>query len=335
MPFLPPLRTQPGPLYNPQQQPPRPPMLGGIGSAIPSFLMAMGSAIAADDPRAGVGVIPAYAEKQRGRREQNKTLGWLRAKHPEIAAQVDQGMPLPVAMQLATKGGEKRRMFQDPAGFTRYEDDGSLVPGQDQYVGGGSVGSDPMGGAKLPMTPKTAPYHRLLMEMDEKKREQEEAESASAQRNATTARAADVVLGDIGRLKSLASDGKTPVSGFGAQSLSNIPGTASSDAKQLLNTVKANIGFDRLQAMREASPTGGALGQVSEMELTYLQSTLGSLEQSQSEEQFLRNLERVEQIYVQIMKKASAYPNAAQFGFAGGDASPASPQGGWQIEEVQ
>ena len=34
--------------------------------------------------------------------------------------------------------------------------------------------------------------------------------------------------------------------------------------------------------MRDASPTGGALGQVSERELGYLQSVLGSLEQSQT-----------------------------------------------------
>ena len=46
--------------------------------------------------------------------------------------------------------------------------------------------------------------------------------------------------------------------------------------------------------MRAASPTGGALGQVSERELGFLQSVIGSLEQSQGREQFLENLGRVE-----------------------------------------
>ena len=45
------------------------------------------------------------------------------------------------------------------------------------------------------------------------------------------------------------------------------------------DTVVSNIGFERLQAMRDASPTGGALGQVSDNELRLLSSALGSLSQ--------------------------------------------------------
>jgi hypothetical protein len=41
--------------------------------------------------------------------------------------------------------------------------------------------------------------------------------------------------------------------------------------------------------MREASPTGGALGSISESELGLLKATLGSLRQSQSQEQFQAN----------------------------------------------
>ena len=67
--------------------------------------------------------------------------------------------------------------------------------------------------------------------------------------------------------------------------------------------------------MREASPTGGALGQVSNQELTTLQSVLGNLSFSQSQDQLLRNLERLRDIYSDILTKASAYPNAEDFGF--------------------
>lgn len=119
-----------------------------------------------------------------------------------------------------------------------------------------------------------------------------------------------------------------PAVGFGAERLSNVGGTNAANLKQITNTIRGNIGFDRLQRMREESPTGGALGQVAVQELQALQATLGSLEQSQSREQFLRNLNRVEQIYNRIIKKAAAYPNAARYGFA--------PQGQpTQIQPVQ
>lgn len=58
----------------------------------------------------------------------------------------------------------------------------------------------------------------------------------------------------------------------------NIPGTQMYELNKLIDTVKANIGFNELQKMRAASPTGGALGQVSERELAYLQSVEGNLD---------------------------------------------------------
>jgi hypothetical protein len=53
--------------------------------------------------------------------------------------------------------------------------------------------------------------------------------------------------------------------------------------------------------MRDASPTGGALGQVSERELALLNGALGSLKQSQTKEQLRANLANVKRIYNQIV----------------------------------
>lgn len=78
--------------------------------------------------------------------------------------------------------------------------------------------------------------------------------------------------------------------GFIGSATAGIPGTPAHDLANTLNTIKSNIGFDRLQEMRDASPTGGALGQVSEMENRLLQSTWGSVEQSQSKKQLEENL---------------------------------------------
>jgi|15BtaG_2_1085339.scaffolds.fasta_scaffold00263_5 hypothetical protein len=74
---------------------------------------------------------------------------------------------------------------------------------------------------------------------------------------------------------------------------SKIPGTDSFDFNQTLETIKANIGFNELQEMRAASPTGGALGQVSERELSTLQAVLGSLDIGQSDAQITENLNKI------------------------------------------
>lgn len=90
------------------------------------------------------------------------------------------------------------------------------------------------------------------------------------------------------------------------------------DYANRLTTLQGVVAFDQLQKMREASPTGGALGAISERELATLSAQLGSLEPNSSPaliEETLNTLERV-------MRKAYAYPNAAQFGFGGGVPAP-------------
>lgn len=72
-----------------------------------------------------------------------------------------------------------------------------------------------------------------------------------------------------------------------------LPGSPAADLKARLDTIQANIGFDKLQDMRNNSPTGGALGQVSEREIELLQAVQGSLSQAQSNPQFVENLSRL------------------------------------------
>jgi hypothetical protein len=72
-----------------------------------------------------------------------------------------------------------------------------------------------------------------------------------------------------------------------------VPGSKAYDLAKTVDTIKANIGFQELQAMREASPTGGALGQVAVQELNFLQAALANLDRGQSPELVKRNLEAV------------------------------------------
>ena len=92
-------------------------------------------------------------------------------------------------------------------------------------------------------------------------------------------------------------------------------GSAAVTAQKTIDTIKANIGFDRLTQMRKESPTGGALGNVTEKELAFLQSVLGSLDLNQDRKILSQNINKIKEIYTEILRKASAYPNAEKYGF--------------------
>ena len=75
--------------------------------------------------------------------------------------------------------------------------------------------------------------------------------------------------------------------------LPNIPGTDAADAAAQLETLKSQIGFGVLQAMRDSSKTGGALGAVSDAEGKRLEANLAALSQAQSLEQFKASLQEI------------------------------------------
>ena len=78
--------------------------------------------------------------------------------------------------------------------------------------------------------------------------------------------------------------------GFLGAATSFIPGTPAHDLNKTIETIKANVGFDELRALKDA---GGTLGQVSEREMVFLQSVLSNLANSQSPEQLRENLAAV------------------------------------------
>lgn len=88
--------------------------------------------------------------------------------------------------------------------------------------------------------------------------------------------------------------------GLSGSAAAKIPGSSASDLRATLGTIKANLGFAELQAMREASPTGGALGSVAVQELQALQSTVANLDTSQSETQLRANLQKIKTHYTNM-----------------------------------
>jgi len=73
----------------------------------------------------------------------------------------------------------------------------------------------------------------------------------------------------------------------------SIRGSDASNAEALLSSLKAQVGFDALQTMREMSKTGGALGSVSDAEGKRLESAIVALDTIQDPVQFKIQLGRI------------------------------------------
>lgn len=138
------------------------------------------------------------------------------------------------------------------------------------------------------------------------------------QRQQSAITQADSVLKEIKDAKGLVGWNTAGVGGM----MSVVPQTDARDLAAKLQTVKANLGFDRLQQMREQSPTGGALGQVAVQELAALQATVASLDQMQSPSQLGQALDKIEKHYTNWRNTVNQAANAQ------GGAS-----GGWSIQE--
>lgn len=89
------------------------------------------------------------------------------------------------------------------------------------------------------------------------------------------------------------------LTGFGSY-LENLRGTGANDLANNLNTVKSNLGFMKLQDIRDGSKTGGALGPVSDFENRLMQATVASVENSQSAEQLVQNLRYIKSIFTDV-----------------------------------
>lgn len=83
-----------------------------------------------------------------------------------------------------------------------------------------------------------------------------------------------------------------------------IGGTEASDVSADLSSVASNVAFNALRAMRDASKTGGALGQVSDKEIDFLTSVEGSIRQNQSPENLRKNLKLIRESQQRFIDEA-------------------------------
>ena len=109
-------------------------------------------------------------------------------------------------------------------------------------------------------------------------------------------------------------------SGLVGKYAAKVPGTDAYNLQEKLKTIQANLGFAELQAMRDSSPTGGALGQVAVKEIEFLQSTIASLDQGQSPKQLKAGLKKIKDSYSRLKKALEK--DKAKFGVSSEPAAP-------------
>ena len=106
---------------------------------------------------------------------------------------------------------------------------------------------------------------------------------------------------------------------------------ASTSAQADLNQLKSKAGFEALQSMRDRSPTGGALGNVSDAEGRRLESSAAALDQAQGKDDFKLKLDR----YIEDLERAKkSVKNAfdTQYGSVKPKTNTTSSDG-WTIKE--
>ena len=166
----------------------------------------------------------------------------------------------------------------------------------------------------------------LQLKIDDLKTKQGDKAEAKQIKEEGAVSHANKVINDVVDAKNLVTGLTTGIIGKGQ---SFIPGTDAFTLKERISTIKANLGFDRLQQMRDASPTGGALGQVAVQELQALQSSVASLDVGLPKKELDKNLGKIQEHYAKWLKALGREvpPELAQ---------PAAPAAGaWSIKPKQ
>lgn len=133
---------------------------------------------------------------------------------------------------------------------------------------------------------------------------QEEAAKKEAG-SVVTRTAAQTVFEDSDRAIQIVRNAPAAATGFGAAILQNIPATQAKELRGHIDSIKGNIGIDQLLKIKQS---GAGLGQVPQTQLEMLASLLGNLDATQNQDVLLVNLQRVQEIYADIVRKEGGDP---------------------------
>jgi hypothetical protein len=296
--------------------------------------------------RAGEAIRARGAQRMK-RQSANKTVEYLRKNgYPEIAAMVEQN-PAIASNVMSALLSKRLSPAETTGSMQNYEFLISQGVPKDQAIerafgkGGSTFNLGPktqISGDYVIVEDPTAEAGVRFIPIKGSKADKEAAAAAeregvtqqqAAQKETVISKSVDFLVGkiDAGGLFNL------PEAGIVGNVLGALGVNQDAvDFKNELASIQANVAFDRLQQMREASKTGGALGAVSERELDLLMAAYGNIKQSTSPKKLKENL-----LYIkEIMTKIENDPVASSFYYnASSGAAPLQTQatGGAQVGE--
>lgn len=191
-------------------------------------------------------------------------------------------------------------------GRTPPKRDQAPIPSGYRMTADGNLEAIPGGPADPNVEKPIPPAQRAKLEATRRKEEALLSSSESAIDQ--TVKLIDDILAKRGKL-----GGVTGLGSLGAK----IPGTPWADVAAKLDTLRGRSAFGALQRMRAESPTGGALGSVTERELALLQNSEAQLQDTQSPESLARSLQEYRQTLLDAKRRmrqglAEAYEDAPQ-----------------------
>lgn len=285
--------------------------------------------------------IQMRREKAQSAQQKNATADWLAKQgRTDLAEAVRTGaVPAMAAVQsaMAAPKDDRTSLIKNYEYARQSGYQGSLQDFMAAGGGGGTVVN--VGGEKYQMIgdqivvpDENSPAGVRLMPIPGGKTAMaQEAAKVAEQKGGETKEVRESIVGrDVDRLIGLIDKGgifNLPEAGIVGNLLGSLGVNQEAvDFRNTLSGIQSQVAFDRLQQMREASKTGGALGAVSERELDLLISAFGAIQQSTSPQVLKENLQEIKR----IMGKIENDPVARSY-YYGGNAAVA-PQGGGGFE---
>ena len=152
-------------------------------------------------------------------------------------------------------------------------------------------GSVPAGMARVADPNAEAGFRLVPLQGSEAQIKQEQADQRALLGREQQMQDLDTMMRDLNRVMDISqAGGGGPIGGSAADIPIVGPATAAGQLRQHLEPVRTNVAFDRLQSMRDSSPTGGALGSITERELSGLAASSGALNEFLPEGDLQRNV---------------------------------------------
>jgi hypothetical protein len=131
-----------------------------------------------------------------------------------------------------------------------------------------------------------------------------EAARQRAEASELTSRAAITVFEDAERALDVLDRYGSLAAGTGSI-LSTLPATPARTLRRHIESIQGNIGIDSLLAIKRS---GAGLGAIPQAQLEMLASLMGNLDASQSPDELKFNLQRIQEIYADIVRKEGGDP---------------------------